>query len=1041
MGAGAVKAIKPTPRNSIDNGRLNRMSYENKSDDGGIGMDIGEKEQPADSPVEAFETPSRRGSASSRRGKISDAAQDVPDLTVENIEEIPHDEIDEIHLDASREMERKSSDSPSAKIHPFANSGATNHMKETNLEDSQDTINLNEMQITKSMEELETSLDGKLRPSVDAGDPPLVKPQKGVFLTDGMADEDDLNEESLEEAEESKLIIGKQSSKKAFEDSAAPAQIASKSEELSRLEEDAYMAEMDYRNKSLLGLQQTKVWSNVQNAQLEREVEMLQRQLAQLEALEREYLEKEKKPQGEDVRPSNSSAASQSAEKERAEKPVKQKSRKNRGESKSREKGSRERSSRESSREGELSNNSRKILIESSGSRSGSFKADPRADSSRASSGDSKRPSDPGMYFVERNEVAIKVAIDNSRSSAGSVKDKEKERGDKEGGSNSSTFRTGGGGLQSIDENRVPSRPSEEDAVYRGVRPPGGVNMGKGGGGVGQRRRLRASSQRPHANASGDNSAISSCNDSGISSDSESGLSQGSYHAHGNDGKRRSGPRRRSRVQAQAVAREFKHSDSDNSARQGRAGNDESDAGTDQENLPFAQKQRVGRRRGGGANTQQSDADTFSSGSVDICVAGSVPGSSSVTPRQVIAEEVGKHESSMSAHRGQKPWRKSSVADEAEADRATASIAVGRAERSPVPSRRRRDHADKGDGQSGTESQAEEFNAALHAEMQQSPPPTSRPKRHDTSVTSAKGRGEEKTSAQSSYSSRRSSDTDRSSHNAARDTRRRTQSDGVSANPRQAQNATESSNSSNVSALRDLKSHSSAKETRDSKIRQQNSRKPRRTSGYDAAHESDLFKDPDGSQTGSHNITREHTEEHIEAVSKKGRSSVGAPYAYAAHTAASASNTSRKGRPDDVSAEPLSARKPRLSDPNNVDSNKKAVKTGVRRGSKASAAGGAAMSKTEKQANARAQIRAHAKEQSLITQQGTTAAQKQNEGDSGAGGGGGGSAAGSGEWNEDLDRRWTEVSYLLRKPIDSEENMMFTIASAEAGLIFIDQVL
>jgi hypothetical protein len=99
------------------------------------------------------------------------------------------------------------------------------------------------------------------------------------------------------------------------------------------------------------------------------------------------------------------------------------------------------------------------------------------------------------------------------------------------------------------------------------------------------------------------------------------------------------------------------------------------------------------------------------------------------------------------------------------------------------------------------------------------------------------------------------------------------------------------------------------------------------------------------------------------------------------------------------------------------------------------------MSKTEKQANARAQIRAHAKEQSLITQQGTTAAQKQNEGDSGAGGGGGGSAAGSGEWNEDLDRRWTEVSYLLRKPIDSEENMMFTIASAEAGLIFIDQVL
>ena len=35
---------------------------------------------------------------------------------------------------------------------------------------------------------------------------------------------------------------------------------------------------------------------------------------------------------------------------------------------------------------------------------------------------------------------------------------------------------------------------------------------------------------------------------------------------------------------------------------------------------------------------------------------------------------------------------------------------------------------------------------------------------------------------------------------------------------------------------------------------------------------------------------------------------------------------------------------------------------------------------------------------------------------------------------------WAEVSLLLRKPIVSEQDMLYTVAASEAGLMYIDQV-
>ena len=43
-------------------------------------------------------------------------------------------------------------------------------------------------------------------------------------------------------------------------------------------------------------------------------------------------------------------------------------------------------------------------------------------------------------------------------------------------------------------------------------------------------------------------------------------------------------------------------------------------------------------------------------------------------------------------------------------------------------------------------------------------------------------------------------------------------------------------------------------------------------------------------------------------------------------------------------------------------------------------------------------------------------------------------------WTPSLDTRWQEVMFLLKKPIQSEGDMIYTIAAAEAGLMFIDEV-
>ena len=43
-------------------------------------------------------------------------------------------------------------------------------------------------------------------------------------------------------------------------------------------------------------------------------------------------------------------------------------------------------------------------------------------------------------------------------------------------------------------------------------------------------------------------------------------------------------------------------------------------------------------------------------------------------------------------------------------------------------------------------------------------------------------------------------------------------------------------------------------------------------------------------------------------------------------------------------------------------------------------------------------------------------------------------------WTTSLDTRWQEVMFLLKKPIQSEGDMIYTIAAAEAGLMFIDEV-
>lgn len=43
-------------------------------------------------------------------------------------------------------------------------------------------------------------------------------------------------------------------------------------------------------------------------------------------------------------------------------------------------------------------------------------------------------------------------------------------------------------------------------------------------------------------------------------------------------------------------------------------------------------------------------------------------------------------------------------------------------------------------------------------------------------------------------------------------------------------------------------------------------------------------------------------------------------------------------------------------------------------------------------------------------------------------------------WSDGIESRWLEVRFLLRKPIESEADMRFTIAATESGLLFIDQL-
>ena len=43
-------------------------------------------------------------------------------------------------------------------------------------------------------------------------------------------------------------------------------------------------------------------------------------------------------------------------------------------------------------------------------------------------------------------------------------------------------------------------------------------------------------------------------------------------------------------------------------------------------------------------------------------------------------------------------------------------------------------------------------------------------------------------------------------------------------------------------------------------------------------------------------------------------------------------------------------------------------------------------------------------------------------------------------WTRMLDNGWTEVELLLQRPIDKEEDLLYTVAAAEAGMMFTDQL-
>ena len=43
-------------------------------------------------------------------------------------------------------------------------------------------------------------------------------------------------------------------------------------------------------------------------------------------------------------------------------------------------------------------------------------------------------------------------------------------------------------------------------------------------------------------------------------------------------------------------------------------------------------------------------------------------------------------------------------------------------------------------------------------------------------------------------------------------------------------------------------------------------------------------------------------------------------------------------------------------------------------------------------------------------------------------------------WTQSLDFKWAEVEFLLRQPILTEDDMLYTATAAEAGLVFTDEV-
>eukprot|EP01042_Synura_sphagnicola_P011922 gene11922-15195_t len=67
----------------------------------------------------------------------------------------------------------------------------------------------------------------------------------------------------------------------------------------------------------------------------------------------------------------------------------------------------------------------------------------------------------------------------------------------------------------------------------------------------------------------------------------------------------------------------------------------------------------------------------------------------------------------------------------------------------------------------------------------------------------------------------------------------------------------------------------------------------------------------------------------------------------------------------------------------------------------------------------------------------TVSSYEQRAGEEVAGPGDGGLA---GAWTEEMESRRIEVELLLRQPLQSDEDILFALAAAEAGLLFMEQL-